>query len=434
MSAGVIVGLQWGDEAKGRVVDYLAKDADLVVRYAGGDNSGHTLYVNGDKTVLGLVPAGVLNENVKCVLAEGMVINILTLADEIKTLQNKNVNLLNRLFISEKAHIVFPEHVAEDGKDTKIGTTKKGIGPAYADKANRAGLQISYLCENEPWDEKWRAALDVIKPFLCDTSFLINKALKENKNVLFEGNQGTLLDNTFGTYPFVTSSSTISGSACTGAGVGPTAINYTLGLTKAYTTRIGSGPFPTELDGEAADALREAGQEYGSVTGRPRRVGWLDLPLLRYARDINNIHSLVVTKLDVLSGLDEIKVCTFYGNQKRNEYPINVIDDAGPKYVTLPGWNDDISNVKSLEELPVNARNYIEFIEENLDIPISLISVGADRNCIIDRRDYVSDFYSKKVMENIKPAVNEQLTDLYTILNRAASKLDELEQTKAEEN
>nr|MBC8295806.1 adenylosuccinate synthetase [Pelagibacterales bacterium] len=196
----------------------------------------------------------------------------------------------------------------------------------------------------------------------------------------------------------------------------------------------GSGPFPTELDGEAADALREAGQEYGSVTGRPRRVGWLDLPLLRYARDINNIHSLVVTKLDVLSGLDEIKVCTFYGNQKRNEYPINVIDDAGPKYVTLPGWNDDISNVKSLEELPVNARNYIEFIEENLDIPISLISVGADRNCIIDRRDYVSDFYSKKVMENIKPAVNEQLTDLYTILNRAASKLDELEQTKAEEN
>jgi adenylosuccinate synthase len=423
MSAVVIVGSQWGDEGKGRIIDLLSNHVDMVVRFQGGDNAGHTVVLGDKKFKLHLIPSGILYPDVTCVIGNGVVINPEVLIAELDDLEKKGINISN-LRISCNAHLVMPYHIVLDkagehrlGK-SKIGTTHKGIGPVYEDKASRSGIRVQDLLDPkifrtkleeslkfknaviekvynmEPLEleeifTKYRKYADRIEKYIVDTSFLINKAIDENKKVLFEGAQGTLLDIDHGTYPFVTSSSTISGGVCIGAGVGPGRIDEVIAITKAYVTRVGSGPFPTEEEGDIGNYLREKGVEYGTTTGRPRRCGWLDIVALKYSVMINSINSIVITKIDVLSGLKNIKICTGYkhGGKIYSSLPPHqtILHKCEPIYEEFKGWDEDINTVNNFEELPENARSYIEKIEGMLKVPVSLISVGAERSRIIVR-------------------------------------------------
>ena len=420
MSVAVVIGSQWGDEGKGKIVDVFAAKADLIVRYQGGANAGHTLIVNNKKTVLHLVPSGVLHDQATCVIGAGVVLDIQTLADEIFALkENGYLQNPDQLLISDSCTVLLPYHRRLDQarekalKHDKIGTTGKGIGPAYEDRAARkailfgdlfdetklrARIEASLLEKNfllEKFYEEEPVDVDEIlqhvakvakhlEPYRCrDVSNLIWKAKRSGKRILFEGAQGTLLDLLHGTYPFVTSSSTISGSACIGAGLGPGVIDNVIGITKAYTTRIGSGPFVTELFDEVGERIQKVGGEFGATTGRRRRCGWLDLVALRYAIRLNGITNIALTKIDVLSGLKEINVCTHYelDGKTIDDFPISTdcLERSKPVYKTLPGWDEDITTAKSLKELPKNAQDYIGFIAQELGVPIDVVAVGPDR-------------------------------------------------------
>jgi adenylosuccinate synthase len=422
MAAVVIVGAQWGDEGKGKVVDLYTEFADMVVRYGGGPNAGHTLVVRSqgkdDKVVVRLIPSGILRPEVRCVLGQGMVIDPVSLVSEIDELSRRGhlPSALDnkRLAVADKAHAILPYHVLVDTLreqgEGAIGTTKRGVGPCYEDKVGRRGVQLgafrdlarleilarSALSAWEPTiralggtPPELRAVMDKIAPLaprivplLADAGALVNDALRAKKNVLLEGAQGTLLDIDHGTYPFVTSSSAIAGGACTGAGVGPTRIDAVIGLTKAYCTRVGSGPFPTELSNEVGERLRKKGDEFGSVTGRPRRTGWLDIPALRYAVRVNGLSGLALTKLDVLTGLTELSVCVGYerGKERSSELPAEDLGEFTPVYETVKGWSEDLASARLLEDLPAAARAYVERIEKLAECPVALVSVGSRRD------------------------------------------------------
>ena len=421
MSSVVVVGAQWGDEGKGKIVDLYTEFADVVVRYAGGPNAGHTLVVGDDKLVVRLLPSGVLRPSTRCVLGQGMVIDPEVLVEEIDGLIRRgHTDVDKRLAISDRAHLILPYHVTIDGlregaarKDRAIGTTKKGIGPAYEDKARRTGVRTCDLRDRGRLVERVEAAVeswsptiqalggevprvqsvldalhplaDRIVPLLTNTSSLVDEAIRSGKRVMFEGAQGTLLDLDHGTYPFVTSSSATAGGAVVGAGIGPNRINSVIGITKAYTTRVGAGPFPTELDDDAGRHLREVGVEFGSVTGRPRRTGWIDLPALRYAARVNGMDGLALTKLDVLTGLQSLKVCVAYetADGRYEELPTAWFEEPGsmrPVYETLEGWPESLAAARTLDELPGAARRYIRFLEDGIGVPAYVVSVGARRS------------------------------------------------------
>lgn len=416
----VVVGAQWGDEGKGKVVDVFAAKADMVVRYQGGANAGHTLVVNGQKTVLHLIPSGILHPETTCVIASGVVIDAESVLKEIHGLKaNGYLQNPKQLLISDSCTIILPYHKALDAarekslSDAKIGTTGKGIGPAYEDRAARRAIVFGDLFDHEILKAKLELSLgeknallekvygaptfkvnDILKgleklaeelaPYRCkDTSSVIHKNLKNNRRVLFEGAQGTLLDILHGTYPYVTSSSTVAGSACIGAGIGPTAINQVLGIFKAYTTRVGSGPFPTELKDDIGARIQKEGHEFGSTTGRARRCGWLDLVALKYAIRLNGITNLALMKLDVLSGFDKIGMCIGYklNGELLTEFPTSAyeLERVEPVVEYMPGWKEDISKIVALKDLPRAATNYIDFIGNQLGAPIDVISVGPGR-------------------------------------------------------
>ncbi len=417
----IVVGSQWGDEGKGKVVDVFSAKADLVVRYQGGANAGHTLVVDGKKTVLHLVPSGVLHPNTTCIIAAGCVLDVEKVCQEIKALkENGLVKEDTQLLISDSATVILPYHKQLDqarekaaGLD-KIGTTGRGIGPAYEERASRKALLFGDLFQKDTLKAKLEVALKeknfliekfygekpvnidemmalienvttYLAPHRCrDTSLVIYKALKASKKVLFEGAQGSLLDLLHGTYPFVTSSSTLSGSAMIGAGIGPGTINQVMGITKAYNTRVGSGPFPTECDNEVGERIRQIGQEFGATTGRMRRCGWLDLVALKYAIRLSGITSLALMKLDVLSGFEKIDVCVAYelDGQRITEYPVSPGELARckPIYETLSGWKEDLTVAKSVADLPRYAQEYIQFIGKSVAVPIDVVSVGPGRD------------------------------------------------------
>lgn len=420
MAGIVVVGAQWGDEGKGKLIDVFASRADLVVRYQGGANAGHTLVVNGKKTVLHLIPSGILHPETACAIASGVVLDVFGLLDEIRGLKAEGL-LQNpkQLMVSDGCTVLLPSHRSLDAareaalSGEKIGTTGKGIGPAYEDRAARRALlfgdlfdpatlraklelhlaEKNFLLQHyyrqepiglESMVAQLEQAARELEVYRCrDTGSVINKALKGNKRVLFEGAQGTMLDLFHGTYPFVTSSSTIAGSACIGAGIGPTQIQQVIGVFKAYATRVGSGPFPTELLDETGERLRANGREFGSTTGRPRRCGWLDLPAMRYAIRLNGITNLAMMKLDVLSGFEKIAVCTGYklDGETLLEPPVNQNDfkRAEPVLEWFPGWNQDITKLTTLKDLPRTATNYLDFVGTQLGTPIDVLSVGPGR-------------------------------------------------------
>jgi adenylosuccinate synthase len=418
----VLIGVQWGDEGKGKITDLFAERADVVVRFQGGNNAGHTLVHDGETYKLRLMPSGILHKGTTCVIGNGVVIDPKNLTDELAELRHRGIDT-SLLRISANAHLIMPYHTLLDhageirlGK-LNIGTTGRGIGPCYADKASRLGIRVQDLLDEKILKQKIVAALEPrrselrefardprldlqtmtddyityghrLAEYVADTSRLLLDRLDDGAQVVFEGAQGTLLDIDHGTYPFVTSSNPVAASACVGAGVGVKALDEIWGISKAYTTRVGSGPFPTELDGPTADELRDRADEYGTVTGRPRRVGWLDLVALRYAARINSLTALVITKLDVLSGESTIPVCVRYRGPEGAEfdyfpYHQSVLHHASGEYVELPGWSEDISGCRSEAELPEAARNYLQFISDFVQVPVGLISVGADREQVI---------------------------------------------------
>jgi adenylosuccinate synthase len=426
MNVTLVLGAQWGDEGKGKIVDILSKDADIVARYQGGANAGHTVVFNGKKFILHLIPSGILNPNSFCIIGNGVVIDPYALLEEIDLLGKFNISVDNRLLISNKAHLILPYHkildkVSEECSEKSIGTTGRGIGPAYVDKFARCGIRVSeilhpeilknhleknfkekiqlitkyYGKEVEEQDynrqiSEYLEALNKIKQYVADTTFFINRQIKDGKKVLIEGAQGTLLDVDHGTYPFVTSSNPTSGGACTGLGIPPTVITNIIGVTKAYTTRVGNGPFPSELKDETGEIIRKNGFEYGSTTGRPRRCGWLDLVALKYSIMINGINSLALTKIDVLSSFSEIKVCVKYqidGNET-TEFPSDsiILDNAKPIYQVLPGWNKSLAGINAYENLPSETKEYIKFIEDYLQIPVNIISTSPERTDTIIRQ------------------------------------------------
>ena len=417
MSTTVVLGAQWGDEGKGKVTDFFASTADYVVRFQGGNNAGHTIVVGENKIALSLTPSGVLYPNCTPVIGSGCVVDIGFLKQELEMLNEKNINT-DKLVISANAHVVMPYHklldelIEESLGENKIGTTKKGIGPCYADKIQRKGIRIQDLLDETNFEIKVRKNIedvnltltkiydhsplvvddildefstykDIVNNHVADASLLIANAIKNKKTILFEGAQGTLLDIDHGTYPFVTSSNTSSGNAAIGSGVGPKNIDRIVGVTKAYISRVGSGPFLTEQKNEIGDFLIEKGAEFGVVTGRRRRCGWLDLISLKYSVRVNSLTELFITKLDVLSGLEELKLCVGYKDNDEviTDYPFNqnVLNSAEPVYETFDGWTDDISTVKSFEDLPNNAQSYIKAIEAFIEVPITFISVGPER-------------------------------------------------------
>ena len=427
MTAVVIVGAQWGDEGKGKIVDYYTESAQVVVRYAGGPNAGHTLVVGDDKLVVRLLPSGILRPATACILGQGMVIDAKVLLGEIDQLSARgHADLGSRLMLSDRAHMILPYHLILDGlresalgQGKAIGTTKKGIGPAYEDKARRTGIRAGDLRDLARLRTLVEAALDAWRPTLtalggeCPSAAAIvdelgphaarlvpllgnasraaDEAVHAGKNVMFEGAQGTLLDIDHGTYPFVTSSSAVAGGATIGAGIGPSRIDCVVGITKAYTTRVGSGPFPTELSDASGQHLRDVGVEFGSVTGRPRRTGWLYLPALRYARRVNGLDGLALTKLDVLTGLARVKVCVAYDTPdgRVDELPVDLIDRpdlARPVYDELDGWQEALSAARSLDDLPAAARRYVDFIAQGAGVPLYLVSVGPRRAESIELR------------------------------------------------
>jgi len=421
----VVIGSQWGDEGKGKVVDWLTEHAQGVVRFQGGHNAGHTLVINSKKTVLRLIPSGILRPNVACYIGNGVVLSPDALLKEIDELETAGVDVKSRLRISEVCPLILPYHVAIDhareaakGKG-KIGTTGRGIGPAYEDKVARRALRLQDLFDPLRFAAKLREVLDYhnfvlknyfsaptvdfdkthdqalelavrIKPMVADVPSLLVAAQKAGQSLLFEGAQGTLLDIDHGTYPYVTSSNCVAGAACAGAGVGPHLLHYVLGITKAYTTRVGSGPFPTELEDETGKFLAERGNEFGSVTGRPRRCGWFDAAALKRSIQINGISGLCVTKLDVLDGLDSLKICTGYkiGDTQRDILPFgaDMLAQCEPVYEELSGWKDSTIGITRYEELPKAAQHYLQRIEQVCEIPVDMISTGADREQTIVRR------------------------------------------------
>ena len=418
MTTTVVLGAQWGDEGKGKVTDFFASSADYVVRFQGGNNAGHTIVVGDEKLALSLTPSGVLYPECVPVIGSGCVVDLEFLKKELEMLNSKNVST-KKLAISPNAHLIMPYHKLLDelieeslGKD-KIGTTKKGIGPCYSDKIQRCGIRVQDLLDDEVFAQKvnknleeknqiltkiygrdpldpneiineFKSYKEIVTNHIKDTSLMISNAIRSNKNILFEGAQGTLLDIDHGTYPFVTSSNTSSGNAAIGSGVGPLSLNKIVGVTKAYISRVGSGPFITEQENEIGDYLIEKGAEFGVVTGRRRRCGWLDLISLKYSVRVNTLTELFITKLDVLSGLDEIKLCVGYknGDEVITDYPYqqSILYNAQPVYETFEGWEEDITSIKNFEELPENAKKYINAIENFIEIPITFISVGPERN------------------------------------------------------
>jgi adenylosuccinate synthase len=418
MANVVIVGTQWGDEGKGKIVDLLTEYADVVVRFQGGNNAGHTMVVGDEQLITHLVPSGILQKKL-CVIGNGVVVDPEVLIKEIDNLSSRGVDVgSDKLKISDRAHLIMPyhkqiDHARETFKgDKKIGTTGRGIGPAYEDKATRRGIRFVDLLDPEEFREKVNTILDEknfylknylsaetlegshiikqyevyaerLKPYIANISIIIDSAIKKGQQILFEGAQGTHLDIDHGTYPFVTSSNTLAGNACCGAGIGPGAITNVIGIAKAYTTRVGKGPFPAELFDEIGDRIQEKGAEFGATTGRRRRCGWLDTVLLRNSVRLNGLTGLTVTKLDVLGGLDSLKICTAYEYRDEilNDFPasLKVLSECKPVYESLPGWSEDISGIKAMQDLPQNVRNYLNRIEELTETPIHIVSVGAER-------------------------------------------------------
>jgi len=419
MSVRIIIGAQWGDEGKGKIVDMLSDDVKWVARYQGGANAGHTLKIDGRTFVLHLVPSGIFHPHVQCLIGNGAVIDPGALLTEIHAIRDLGVEVESRLFVSQTAHVILRyhkvlDHAREQYKgDQKIGTTGRGIGPAYVHKTARMGIRMMDLIDPKGLREKIYTNVDDInailatlnhapitdveailsealhwgdqlRPYLADVGKILHHAWKNDENILLEGAQGSLLDIDHGTYPFVTSSSPTSGGACIGTGLPPTSITHVMGIAKAYCTRVGNGPFPTELFGETGDRIREIGHEFGATTGRPRRCGWIDLVALAYAVRINGINELTITKLDVLDSFDEIKVCTSYklNGIETTDFPqrLEDFDHIEPHYVTLPGWQQSTRECTTLDSLPLNVRKYITFIEDALGVPIKVLSTGPARN------------------------------------------------------
>jgi adenylosuccinate synthase len=374
-----IIGMQFGDEGKGKIIDFLAEKADVVARFNGGNNAGHTLVVNDKTTILHLIPSGILHKGKMNIIGNGVVVDPKVLMEEIKQLGINGVKVTpDNLVVSENAHTILEKHIKEDKeKNQHLGTTSRGIGPAYKDKVARSGIRIiDYINKNS--DSK------NLKPFIKNTTLLINNLIDKNKKVLFEGAQATLLDIDHGTYPYVTSSNATVGGICTGLGIGTKKVGQVLGVMKAYTSRVGSGPFPTELKDETGEKIRKIGKEYGSTTGRPRRVGWFDALMCRYSAMVNGLDSIIVTKLDVLSDLEKVKICVGYKYEgkliKNFTTNIEVLENCEPVYEELTGWNEKIDGIDNFDDLPVNAQKFVRRIEALLEIPACIVSIGPERN------------------------------------------------------
>ena len=419
MSSVVVVGTQWGDEGKGKITDFLSEQAEYVARYQGGDNAGHTIQFGGETYKLHLIPSGIFSPEKLCIIGNGVVVNPKSLVTELAYLHERNITTDN-LRISDRAHVILPYHIEldrlqEEAKgDNKIGTTIKGIGPAYMDKAARVGIRIADLLDREVFEERLRINLEdknrqftklydanpmnfeeileeyyeygqQIKQYVCDTSVLLNEALDNGKRVLFEGAQGVMLDIDQGTYPFVTSSNPLAGGVTIGSGVGPSKVTKVVGVCKAYTSRVGDGPFPTELFDEIGSRIREVGREYGTTTGRPRRVGWFDSVVMRHSKRVSGITNLCLNSIDVLTGLETVKICVAYRKSNGEEishYPASLVElgQCEPVYEELPGWSEDITGCRTLDELPIEAQNYVRRVSELVGVKISTFSVGPDRN------------------------------------------------------
>lgn len=417
MAVRVVIGTQWGDEGKGKYIDMLAKESDLVVRFSGGNNAGHTIVADGVKYALHLIPSGILHKGRVCIIGNGVVVDPAVLLKEMESLAQKGIDT-DKLLISDRAHVIMPYHKLLDELQeghrgsSNLGTTKRGIGPAYADKTERCGIRMCDFIDPEQFAEKVKENLFVknqiiekvyggkgfdadsiiseysgyaakLKNHVTDVNSIISDAIDEGKNILFEGAQATFLDLDFGTYPFVTSSNPVAGGVCTGAGIGPTYIDEIYGVLKAYTSRVGTGPFPTEQNNETGDTIRELGWEYGTTTGRPRRCGWLDTVMIRYSARVNGLTALAINHVDTIGKLDKIKLCTAYrkdGEVIRN-FPASLKELAKcePVYEEFDGWKEDISSVRKFEELPANAKKYLRRIEELVGVKIGLIGVGKDR-------------------------------------------------------
>lgn len=417
----IVVGLQWGDEGKGKLIDILSAHSDYIVRYQGGNNAGHTVIVNGQEFIFHLVPSGILHKNKICVIGNGVVVDPQALLDEIGMLKKRNINVDNRLKISDRCHIIFPYHrildkLREQKGSLKIGTTGRGIGPCYVDKFSRSGIRLVDLLNKNIFEEKLKTSLaekneifkrvyhhpgfsfeevyaqysryaQKLKKYSCDVALVLNQAISKKKSILFEGAQGTFLDIDFGTYPFVTSSNTTSGGACIGTGVPLLKIDKVIGVVKAYTTRVGEGPFPTQFHAKFQEIIRRKGKEFGATTGRPRRCGWFDAVLARYACVVNGITNLAIMKLDVLDDLPKIKICTSYKykGKKFSDFPsdLEILEKGKPVYEELPGWQECLGKIKTWQDLPKNAKNYLKRIEGLLKAKISFVSVGSKREEII---------------------------------------------------
>jgi len=417
----VIVGAQWGDEGKGKIIDILAEDADVIVRFQGGNNAGHTVVIDEKEFVFHLIPSGILHKGKICVIGNGVVIDPKSLLAEIELTRSKGIKIDRNLFISDEAHVIFPYHqmmdsLKESSKKGKIGTTKRGIGPCYADKVSRCGIRIQELFDAKQLKEKLRLNLAEknrifsclygfkgfafdkiykeyldcgrqIRKYAANTPLLLNKAIRDKKSILFEGAQGTLLDIDHGTYPFVTSSNATAGGACTGSGIAPNKIDKIIGVVKAYTTRVGEGPFPTQFEPRLLETIRKKGREYGATTGRPRRCGWFDAVIGRYSVMVNGIDELIVTKLDVLDCLSEIKVCVGYKYKGRafKDFPSNmeIVERCEPVYETCKGWKENTSVVEKFKNLPKNAKLYIEKLEKLLGAKVAMVSIGSERKQVL---------------------------------------------------
>jgi adenylosuccinate synthase len=425
MPSVVVVGAQWGDEGKGKITDFLAERADMVVRYQGGANAGHTVVVREEEFRLHLIPSGILYPGKTCIIGNGVVLDPKVLMGEMDYLMARGRSV-EALRISDRAHVLFPYHsrlddVQEDRRgENKIGTTRRGIGPCYADKSARMGIRVCDLMDEETlrpmlqqrtaekndlfqkvygvegvdFDQVLQEYLDYaerLRPYVCDTSILINEALDESRKVLFEGAQGTLLDLDHGTYPYVTSSHPVAGGACIGSGVGPTRIGQVVGVVKAYTSRVGDGPFPTEITGEVGEAIREKGHEYGTTTGRPRRCGWLDTVVIRHAARVSGLGGLAVTRLDTLSGFDRVKICAEYdldGERIRNlPASLKALGRCRPVYEEFEGWDEDLTSITSYKDLPRNAQRYLEAVSEMSGVPLAIVSIGRERAQTVGVRD-----------------------------------------------
>jgi adenylosuccinate synthase len=420
-----VLGAQWGDEGKGKIVDMLTPRLDIVARYQGGHNAGHTVYVNGTKFVLRLIPSGILHPSITCIIGNGVVVDPAALFAEVDELSKNGVEVGSRLVVSDKAHLILPYHrdldlLSEARRgERKIGTTSRGIGPAYEDKIARRGIRVGDLADPKGLEQNvrdnvtarnrlvhdstmdWRQVFDELmehakrlRPLVCDVSLMLNEVMRAGKSVLFEGAQGTLLDIDHGTYPYVTSSNASIGGVCTGLGIGPRSIGGVLGVVKAYTTRVGEGPLPTELTGEMGQRLRDSGNEYGAVTGRPRRCGWYDAVAVRYGVRINGLDALALTKLDVLDGLERIEICTAYrrGGRTLTELPSDVqqLAECEPVYESMPGWSTLTKGVRRHGDLPEAARRYIARLEEVTGVAAAVISTGSERDDTILREDVLA--------------------------------------------